>query len=500
MTPTAIVEPGAEAIALAAQQALERITIDDGSSVQNPDPLLHPNGDIFSLENDLRAGDQLANVAGVLDYHFGTWAVQPTARPDYTAANARPELPEVGGDLTVASFNVLNYFTTIGSRGAESDVEFERQEAKIVSAIAAIDADVVGLIEIENSATDAAVATLVNALNETVGAGTYAYIPTSTLGTDVITNALIYQPASVRPLGEEAVLDSTVDSSFLSINRPALAQTFTSVGPGEPVTVVVNHLKSKGSACTGDPDLGDGSGNCNLTRTAAAQALVKWLATDPTGQDTIGRELIIGDLNSYDKEDPIDALIAGGFTDLLLRDQGEEAYSYVFDGLVGYLDYALAGKELVDDVTSADVWNINADEPPILDYNVNFKSPGQVEAWFAPNAYRSSDHDPVIVGIDLDTVAPTIELSASPASVFPPNGKARTVTIEIDAADDSGGEVDVEFVSATAAGNKKAAVTQLTDTTFSVTAAVGAVYTFTYTATDAAGNTASATTEVRVQR
>ena len=106
----------------------------------------------------------------------------------------------------------------------------------------------------------------------------------------------------------------------------------------------------------------------------------------------------------------------------------------------------------------------------------------------------------MIVGIDLDTVAPTIELSASPASVFPPNGKARTVTIEIDAADDSGGEVDVEFVSATAAGNKKAAVTQLTDTTFSVTAAVGAVYTFTYTATDAAGNTASATTEVRVQR
>ena len=144
MTPTAIVEPGAEAIALAAQQALERITIDDGSSVQNPDPLLHPNGDIFSLENDLRGRRSLANVAGVLDYHFGTWAVQPTARPDYTAANPRPEVPEVGGDLTVSSFNVLNYFTTIGSRGCrEPTSEFERQEAKIVSALAAIDADVV---------------------------------------------------------------------------------------------------------------------------------------------------------------------------------------------------------------------------------------------------------------------------------------------------------------------------------------------------------------------
>ena len=384
----------------------------------------------FSLANDLRAGDQLTNVTGVLDYHFGTWAVQPTEAADYTPANPRPEVPEVGGDLTVASFNVLNYFTTIGSRGAESDFEFERQEAKIVSAIAAIDADVVGLIEIENSATDAAVATLVTALNETMGAGTYAYIPTGRLGTDVITNALIYQPASVRPLGVEAVLDSTVDPTFLSNNRPALAQTFAPVGTGEPVTVVVNHLKSKGSACAGDPDTGDGSGNCNLTRTAAAEALVKWLATDPTGQDTVGRELIMGDLNSYDKEDPIDALIAGGYTDLLLRDQGEEAYSYVFDGLVGYLDYALAGKELAADVTGADVWSINADEAPILDYNVNFKSASQVEQWFAPDAFRSSDHDPVIVGIDLDTVPPTISATACPRRSGPPNNKPREVTID----------------------------------------------------------------------
>ena len=230
VTPTAIVEPGEEANALAEEQALARITVDDASSLQNPDPLLHPNGESFSLANDLRAGDQLTNVTGILDYHFGTWAVQPTEAADYTPANPRPEVPEVGGDLTVASFNVLNYFTTIGSRGAESDFEFERQEAKIVSAIAAIDADVVGLIEIENSATDAAVATLVTALNDTMGPGTYAYIPTGRLGTDVITNALIYQPASVRPLGVEAVLDSTVDPTFLSNNRPALAQTFASVG------------------------------------------------------------------------------------------------------------------------------------------------------------------------------------------------------------------------------------------------------------------------------
>lgn len=499
LTPTAVVEPGAESIALLEQYELERITVDDASSVQNPDPLRNPNGMSFGLDNDFRAGDRLTGITGVLDYHFGTWAVQPTRDPEYTAANPRPGVPVVGGDLTVASFNVLNYFTTIGSRGAESEIEFQRQEAKIVSAIAAIDADVVGLIEIENSATDEAVAKLVEALNLAVGAGTYAYIPTGLLGTDVITNALIYQPAAVRPLGVEAVLDSTVDSTFRSNNRPALAQTFGPAGTGEPVTVVVNHLKSKGSACAGDPDTGDGAGNCNLTRTAAARALVTWLAKDPTDQGTVGRELIIGDLNSYDKEDPIDALLAGGYTDLLLRDQGEAEYSYVFDGLVGYLDYALAGADLAADVTKADVWNINSDEPPILDYNVNFKTASQIENWFAPEAFRASDHDPVIVGIDLDTVAPTISVSADPASIFPPNGKTRTVTIDVKAADESG-EVDVELVSAEKVGNKKAALTPLTDTTFTVTAAAGAVYTFTYEATDAAGNTAQATVEVRVGR
>ena len=70
-------------------------------------------------------------------------------------------------------------------------------------------------------------------------------------------------------------------------------------------------------------------------------------------------------------------------------------------------------------MTGADVWSINADEAPILDYNVNFKSASQIDAWFAPDAFRSSDHDPVIVGIDLDTVPPTISATADPARSVP---------------------------------------------------------------------------------
>lgn len=491
--PTATFDPGSpEAIALAAANAGNRITVDDGRSVQNPDPAIHPNGEEFTLENTFRGGDLVTDVTGVLDFAFSKWRIQPTEGADYEAVNLRPDVPEVGGNFTVASFNVLNYFTTLNSRGALTPEEFERQEAKIVAALAEIDADVFGLIEIENNG-DTAVGTLVQALNDVVGPDTYDFISTGVLGTDVITTALIYKPSAVTPVGDHAVLDSSVDPRFNDdANRPALAQTFADVETGEAVTVVVNHLKSKGSACAGDPDLGDGQGNCNLTRTAAAEAMVDWLATGPTGAEP-GRELIIGDLNSYDKEDPIDVFVEAGYTDLLLQEQGEDAYSYVFDGQLGYLDYALAGPALLPKVTGAADWAINADEPDLIDYTMQFKQPAQDALW-APDPYRSSDHDPVIVGFDF--IAPELDVTADPDLVFPPNAQWTTVTFDIDATDDSG-EVDVEIVDTTAEGHK-ADIRVVSDTEVEVLARQGAVYTVTFEATDPYGNATTQVVTIRV--
>ncbi len=175
--------------------------------------------------------------------------------------------------------------------------EFTRQRDKIVAAMVAIDADVFGLMEIENHPGDVPAADLVAGLNAAAGAGTYDYLETGAIGTDAIRQAVIYKPATVTPVGAYAVLDSTVDPRFNDEkNRPVLAQTFIDDTTGGIFTVAVNHLKSKGSDCDdiGDPDIGDGAGNCNLTRLAAAEALVDWLATDPTGS---GDEdfMIIGD-------------------------------------------------------------------------------------------------------------------------------------------------------------------------------------------------------------
>ncbi|WP_345800938.1 ExeM/NucH family extracellular endonuclease [Microbacterium sp. AZCO] len=522
--PTATFDAGTpEAAALAAANLVERITIDDGRSLQNPSPALHPNGQPFTLENSFRGGDVLASVTGVLDQRVRSadgqtsYGIQLTKPAGFRVENPRPAVPTVGGDLKVSSFNVLNFFTTIDptptnsndddyTRGADTVEEFQRQEAKIVAALSAIDADVFGLMEIENngSTTDpasSAVAELTRALNAKVGGDVYGFVNTGKVGTDAITTAFLYKKATVQPLGDFALLTSAVDPRFIdTLNRPALAQTFGRVSDDAAVTVVVNHLKSKGSACPGDPDAGDGQGNCNGVRTAAAQAITDWLATDPTGQGTGDRSLIIGDLNSYDKEDPIRAFEAAGYTDLLLKYQGEDAYSYDFDGQLGYLDHALAGPGLVADVTGAAPWNINADEPSILDYDMSFKQPLEDALW-APDPYRSSDHDPVIVGIDLpepDTTAPTLVVTPSESRIFPPNSALRPLTIDVTATDDSGGPVTVELVEATASGAKKAEVVTVSDTSFQVRAVNKAVYTFTYRATDAAGNSTTATAKVVV--
>lgn len=498
--PTAVADAGSpEAIAVAEANARDAIVLDDGRGRENPDPALHPNGEVFTLENTFRSGDLVTGATGVLDYRFDTWAVQPTQGATFEVGNPRPAVPEVGGDLKVASFNVLNYFTSLDGRGADSPEEFERQEAKIVSALSQIDADVVGLIEIENNGT--AVQTLADAINEVVGAGTYAAIETGVLGTDEITTALIYKPAVVTPAGAFQSLDTADDPRFLDdYNRPALAQTFASTATSETVTVVVNHLKSKGSGCeaVGDPTDPNGQGNCNGVRTQAAAALADWLASDPTGQGA-GRELILGDLNSYDYEDPIQVLTDAGLTDLVKQFQGEHAYSYVFDGMLGYLDYALAGTALAGDVTGAAVWHINADEPSLVDYDMSFKQPAQ-DALFAPDAFRSSDHDPVIVGIALtppDTTAPELRLDADPNRILLPTGGWRTVTIDVDASDDSG-EVDVELVAAEAHGSKKAEIQQISETKFKVRAVARGYYTFEYRAIDAAGNTTTKTETVNV--
>lgn len=433
--------------------ATRRIILDDDNNDQNDaiagaldEAYPYPSGG-FSTTNHFRGGDSITGLTGVMHWSFagaaGTdaWRVRPmTDVVDYSfaSANPRPLAPTpVGGSLKVASFNVLNYFTTLdgngpicgpsGSlvcRGADSFAELTRQRDKIVAALLGIDADIVGLVEIENSPSES-VEDLVEGLNAVAGAGAYAFVDTGAIGTDAIKVAFIYQPATASPIGPFAILDSSVDPRFIDTkNRPVLIQSFEEVASGERFTVAVNHLKSKGSSCNdlGDPDLGDGQANCNLTRTDATAALADYLATDPTGSGD-GDFIIIGDLNAYAMEDPISALTDAGYVDLVAQFGGAGAYGFVFDGQRGYLDHALANTSLAPQISGTAVWNINADEVGLLDYNDEIRDSGEASFERESNAldlfdadpYRSSDHDPIIIGLNLVAGNP-IEIDIKPDS------------------------------------------------------------------------------------
>ena len=429
--PTNVTTPGASALALQDLNNRSRIQLDDGSNVQNPLPL----PPYLGVGGTLRTGDTVEDLTAVLSFSFGAYELHPVGPVNFTRVNTRLDPPSVGGAVRVASFNVLNYFTTLDDsgpicgpfggqrcRGADNEIEFMQQRDKLVAAITKLDAHVVGLIELENDSANVAIADLVTQLNNVSGAGTYDYVATGPIGDDAIRAGLLYQPASVSLAGPYTVLDSSVDPTFNDDkNRPVLAQSFAENTSGEVFTVAVNHLKSKGSNCNdiGDSDTGDGQGNCNATRTAAAQALVDWLGTDPTGSDS-GNFLIIGDLNAYAQEDPVTTIKLASFVDLIEEFVGtgvaSGAYSYNFRGQSGSLDHALASPGMTANVTGAAIWHINADEPAALDYN-NFNQP----ALFNPDEFRSSDHDPVLVGLfddsDDDGVLDLVDVC--PATAIP---------------------------------------------------------------------------------
>lgn len=411
LNPTNAMRPGPAALALQAANLARSVVLDDGSVTKfpNPTPYLWQDGTV-------RGGDTVDGVTGVVDFGPSTdsangplsYKIHPTAAPVFARPVARPATPPaVGGNIRVASANVLNYFTSGASgpfvagspscgsdcRGANTLAEFNRQRTKIISSLSSLNADVVGLMEIQNGGSNFAVQNLVDGLNAVMGANTYAAVPlpAAGTGTDAIRVAMIYKPAKLGLIGA-----SLSDTASIN-NRPTFAQGFVAAN-GEKFAVAVNHLKSKGSCGSGlNADQGDLQGCHNLTRQQQAQRLIDWL---PTVKATAQTEdvILIGDFNAYAKEDPIELLLGGGLLDLVAKFDPAD-YSYVFDANAGRLDHGLGTARIAPKVTGATSWHINADEPEWTDYNLEDKATGN--DWYQPNAFRSSDHDPMLIGLNL---------------------------------------------------------------------------------------------------
>jgi predicted extracellular nuclease len=418
---TQVALPGDAARAIEAANATKEILLDDGSTKQNLEPIRYPAPGLDAY-NTLRLGDTADNLEGVITYSFSKYRLHPTVEPIFTNTNPRTEAPvvETRGDLRIASFNVLNYFNGDGqgagfptSRGASSEEEFARQKAKIVSAILALDADVIGLLEIENDGFSdlSAIADLVTALNAQ-STDTYQFVNFNAekIGGDAITSALIYRANKVAEVGTPAFTEMV---PFDYGNRPPVVQTFKVTNTEEVFTMAVAHLRSKGSctkATDGDKDTGDGQGCWSVTRTTAANTLADWLATNPTGvEDT--DTIVVGDLNSYAMEDPLRAFADKGLKSVVEQlDGNTQGYSYNYAARIGSLDHALASDSMMEKVVAATHWSINADEPVALDYNTEYKSDALKASLYADNAYRASDHDPVVVELNTTPPAPEPEV------------------------------------------------------------------------------------------
>ncbi len=463
------------------KNAMRSLLFDDGLDTQNPDPIPVPGlgaKGFLAADTSIRVGDTYTDTVGVLG--FGEDQQSSQEEPDFRIhaprailgqGNSRSGPPAVGGSLRIASFNILNFFTTLrsddraavgpdpeageGPRGAETHPrggakpgagpldEYRRQSDKLSLAIRQLDADVIALSELENDFLQGGISPVpqsaqtprdipIQALVDAINAGTsngrrYDWVrpriegePVEFLGGDVISVGFLYDTRTVVTRGDAAVLQHFQGRSFVdplvtgeARNRAAFAQTFVERSTGESVTVVANHFKSKGAprgdgtVHPEDENSGDGQSYWNGTRTEGARVLLDWLASDPTGSGN--RDiLILGDLNSYAMEDPIQAIMGGpdrtrGTADdyRYLLEKG--SYTFVYDGQSGSLDHALVSPSLAPRVTGAAVWHINADEPDVFDYNLDF---GRDPSLYTRTPFRSSDHDPILVGLKPGKPAP----------------------------------------------------------------------------------------------
>lgn len=393
---------------LADQQARSQIILDDGrtSTYPIPPPLIGPQGTV-------RCGSTVTGLTGVVHYAFSQYRVHPVGTVPMQHAT-RPAVPTVGGGLRIASLNVRNYFTTLGSNGANTAAELQRQRAKLVAALLAMQADAYVLCELENG--DAASNDLLAALNSAMGGG-YAVIDHDAPGSFTRT-VFLYRTATLAPVTELMLINSG------TFERAHLTQGFSANASGKRFLLSGVHLRSKlcDGATGSNLDQSDGQGCFNARRrTQVGDLITHWQGL--RAATWIPGQLIVGDFNAYDQEDPIDRLRAAGMIDLIAG--VPQPWTFRFENRSGSLDHAFATAQMADAITGALPWNINSDEPPNLDYRDGN------QAYYQANGFRCSDHDPILIGIDPELIPVGVaELAAEPVVRFTYDPDSRTASWE----------------------------------------------------------------------
>jgi len=339
----------------------------------------------------LVSGTAINHVTGVLGHDGRGLRISVQSIESEPTTNFKiPGIP-AKDSLRIVGMNLHNYFNGNGKgsgfptpRGAETLKEFKQQRERIGAAIKVLDPHILGVMELENDGFDSTSAArdFIQLAEHATGKPWAVSRPAGdNTGTDVITVGVFYRSDRLKPVGPA----KTLTGPEFNRSRQPLAQVFQPLPDGEKILVVINHLKSKGSC----PDSGenanqkDGQGCWNPMRQASAEKMSAW-ATAVAKSAGTSSILILGDMNAYRNEDPIAAIRDAGFTELMDKKQGQ-AYSFVYYGQRGTLDYAFSSAALLESVQQAFIWNVNAALPVKMDLP---------EPWL-----RFSDHDPVVVDI-----------------------------------------------------------------------------------------------------
>jgi predicted extracellular nuclease len=338
-------------------------------------------------------------VRGVLGHEGKGQRLLLESTPRATTSDFETVEPPADDSLRIVSLNLLNYFNGDGrgggfptERGAQSLADFQAQQERTAATIAHLQPHLLAVQELENDGfgSDSAAQSLLDLLNS-AGFSDWAVVDPALgrIGGDIITVGLFYRRQVLEPAGPAELLQAP---AFDGLSRVPLAQGFRERATGNSFLVAVNHLKSKGRCPDVGPDAdqGDGQGCWNQARVDAVNAILPWL--DGLAEKYTNRQvLILGDMNAWRREDPIRAYRAGGYLELVEELSGLPQHSFVYFGQRGTLDYALASPSLRARARRATIWHINADWPR----NMSLPRP-----WL-----RMSDHDPVVVDLELSQSA-----------------------------------------------------------------------------------------------
>lgn len=351
------------------------LSVDDGAREEHAWPIA-----LLPDAAPPRLGDEVTGVTGVLGYAYGRYVLLPT-EPLAWNKRSRPVAPRLSGNFAVAALNLDNYFITLGARGAASAAERERQRSKLGALIAGLDADLLALTELENDG-GAAAEDLLRAAERAGALGSYRVASTpSGAGSDAIRSGLLYRSERLTAVAEAEL---ELDPAF---RRPPLVQRFDV--RGFALTVIVVHLKSKRCEEPSETSCGDAA---RLAESHALVDIARRRSLEP-GTDGV---LLLGDFNAYPHEEPVQEIVREGFDEFLAEVPAAERYSYVFDGAAGLLDHAFGSLSLSRRLVGAAIWHVNADESSLLDYRLD--NPPEL---FQPDAFRASDHDPIVLSFDL---------------------------------------------------------------------------------------------------